>query len=173
MLEGIRVTFENIRSIWDTIRAKNRFLSNPGDIEAQLDFIEYAPLTDRYMPGWKKIWKEWAVEFEKIYFFAHEDDRRAIGASIQKRKFSPSQHVVMAELLWENCEGSNRASWISELLREWHAGHEQDAHEIQDFEIYLRISDVIPRTVKEDVLKSTLAEGRVDLPIVVTAVSSV
>ncbi len=164
--------FDQLRDEWNEYRARRRFLASPGLLKTQLDLVKYAPLVDRYMPKWKDIWEKWAVEFQEIYFFELDGVRASLRESIRERNFSPHQHVVMAELLWKYCEGTDRSAWIPDLLRDWHACHEDNAHEKSDFEFYLQTSGEFPREVKEDLLGITI-ERKVEIPIVITASSSV
>lgn len=164
---------ENMQNEWNAFVAKRRFLTSSGLLKTQFDLIDYAPLADRYMPKWKNIWEKWALEFQDIYFSEREDDREDIRDMIRKRNFSPRQHIVMAELLWENCEGTDRVTWIPELLLEWQACHRENEREKGDFEFYLRTSDIFPRNVKEVIIGSIITQSEDVTSVVVTVGRSV
>lgn len=163
------VWLENAAQSWNRYRAKQRFLADRNDLEAGLDFVKTAVLSDRYMPKELPDWKLWVENFILNYKLQNDQTREQIQERL-KQEFSGRCHAVMVEMLWKFGEGTDRDRWLNNLLQSlWHYDR-QDFGRRKEFLFYLTNSTVIPRKVKEPIL---LEAGRNIKPPVSSLVSPV
>ncbi len=133
--------------------ARNSLMQGTRDIGVTIEFLRTANVADRYKPKERECWKKLADTFLVVYKLQND----AVREKIQRRLHSLSsyQHFVLAEVLWEYSQDTDRAWWLADLITKLWQHDREDQASARDFRFFLTHSEIIPKHIKDSVLSQT------------------
>lgn len=144
---GPRAFWENTIGAFNEWFSIQQFLWSPRNISAQVSFLKYASLTDRYMPSRRGLWEQWTCAFMREYCQSDEAGRGEILKGFVGNGLSPRHHAVIVEMLWEQSGAMENQQFVIDTALIFGASY-QDEGEREQYARHLYASSVLPRDAK-------------------------